>query len=163
MRRLLVAITVFLSLATAFSAQPEPLNYGRMVLLDAEDLAEMGVREGYERVVPSLEALIGNPAVEVSELIDTATPRYVVRADGIQYEVFTSGTSQERSWGNATYALFRIVNAQLAKAPRRFYAINAGNELGGLFLTRRQYRAMIASLEKKTDWPYIPTPEFRRR
>jgi hypothetical protein len=42
---------------------------------------------------------------------------------------------------NATYALFSIVNTQLAGSPCRFYAINGGNELGGMFLTPEQCEA----------------------
>lgn len=64
--------------------------------------------------------------------------------------------TQEQSWSNATYALFDIVNRQLTHTRYKFYAVNGGNELGGMFLTLDQYKAAVAALRKKTYWPYIP-------
>jgi hypothetical protein len=67
--------------------------------------------------------------------------------------------NEDESWGKATYALFSIVNAQLAGSPYRFYAINGGNDLGGMFLTLEEYEAAKRSLKRKSDWPYLPTDE----
>jgi hypothetical protein len=43
-----------------------------------------------------------------------------------------------RVWARAAHALFKIVNDQLAKSQYRFYAINGGNDLGGMFLTQAE-------------------------
>ena len=67
--------------------------------------------------------------------------------------------NEDASWPNATYALFSIVNAQLTGSPYRFYAINGGNDLGGMFLTSEQYEGAKRSLERKSDWPYLPSDQ----
>lgn len=65
--------------------------------------------------------------------------------------------SEGRSWGRATWTLFAIVNSQLENSSVRLYAINGGNDLGGMFLTASQAGRAKASLKNKTDWPYLPT------
>ncbi len=66
---------------------------------------------------------------------------------------------QGNSWGLATFAFFRIVNDQLERSEYRFYAINGGNDLGGMFLTPAQAQAARQALPNKRDWPYVPTQE----
>ena len=39
----------------------------------------------------------------------------------------------------------------------RFYAVNGGNDLGGLYLTEEEVDAARQALSSKSDWPYIPT------
>jgi hypothetical protein len=56
-------------------------------------------------------------------------------------------------------ALFTIVNDQLATSEYRFYAINGGNDLGGMFLTPAQAAAAQKTLPNRTDWPYFPRDE----
>jgi hypothetical protein len=63
------------------------------------------------------------------------------------------------SWGRATHALFKIINDQLTNSDYRFYAINGGNELGGMFLTHGECEEARKSLRRKEDWPYLPTLE----
>jgi hypothetical protein len=63
------------------------------------------------------------------------------------------------SWGRATAAFFTIVNDQLANSEYRFFAINGGNDLGGIFLTPSQAAAAQQALPNKTDWPYLPKLE----
>ena len=46
---------------------------------------------------------------------------------------------------------------QLTKSNYGFYAINSGNDLCGMFLTKEQYKQAISSIKNKTDWPYVPT------
>ena len=75
---------------------------------------------------------------------------------GTDYPIYAKGDEDE-SWGRATFALFDIVNRQLAKTPYRFFAINGGNDLGGLFLTPPQAEAAKKSLPRKQDWPYLPS------
>jgi hypothetical protein len=56
-------------------------------------------------------------------------------------------------------ALFSIVNAQLKNSTHRFYAINGGNDLFGMFLTPAEATAAQKSLPNKSDWPYLPKDE----
>jgi hypothetical protein len=46
------------------------------------------------------------------------------------------------------------VNRQLGKAPVKFYALNAGNDLMGIFLTEREAAAARKTLKRRLDWPY---------
>ena len=62
------------------------------------------------------------------------------------------------SWENATVALFTIVNDQLANSTHRFYAINGGNDLFGIFLTPAQAEEVRTS---GSNWPHLPNePEW---
>ena len=135
------------------------LDYERMILLDAEDLAEGGVKAAYDGLMDSLREYVRTPNA-IEESLNSDLPAYAVSAGGVRYEIYSRDTPNARSWGNAMYALFDIINRQLDHSVRRFYAINAGNDLGGLFLTSDQYDAAVRSLERKADWPYIPTQEF---
>lgn len=92
----------------------------------------------------------------VSERIDSDSPSYAVSRLGVDYPIYAKGDHDE-SWGRATFALFDIVNRQLAKTPYRFFAINGGNDLGGMFLTPAQAEAAKKSLPRKQDWPYLPS------
>lgn len=158
MKRFLSFICALVGLGGAPVVQAQPLDYEQLILLDAESLAETGIKEAYERVLPSLRKYVLQPA-PIEELIDGDAPTYAVRSLGISYDIYSSKTSQEQSWANATFALFYFVNRQLANQSHKFYAINGGNDLGGMFLTEVQYRAAMASLKKKSDWPYIPNQD----
>jgi hypothetical protein len=61
--------------------------------------------------------------------------------------------------GTARFALFDIVNRQLASHQLRLYAINGGNDLFGIFMTPGQADRAERALPRKSDWPYIPTAE----
>jgi hypothetical protein len=63
------------------------------------------------------------------------------------------------SWGNATFAIFDIVNRQLEGLPYRFYAFDNGNGLYGMFMTKEIYAEFVGSMKRKIEWPYIPEPE----
>ena len=139
---------------------PFTLDYDQWIHLDAEDLAETGICEAYERLLPELRKYVPQPE-PVEEVIDNDTPRYSVRCEGKEYaihgpELNEAGVS---SWGRATFAFFHIVNEQLAGSEYRFYAINGGNDLGGMFLTPAQARAAHDTLPNRKDWPYLPTDE----
>jgi hypothetical protein len=56
-------------------------------------------------------------------------------------------------------AFFTIVNDQLARSHYRFYAINGGNDLFGVFLTPTLAEAAQKTLPNKSDWPYLPKDE----
>lgn len=138
-------------------AMAHELHYDNMMLLDAEDLAETGIKAAYETVLPHLQKYVATPA-DVTERIDSDAPAYVVHCLGTDYLIF-DGNDQEESWGRATFALFDIVNRQLAKTAYRFFAVNGGHDLGGMFLTPEQAEAARASLPRKADWPYLPAAE----
>ena len=63
------------------------------------------------------------------------------------------------SWGRAAVAFFTIINDQMASSQYRLYAINGGNDLGGMFLTAAQAEAAQKALPNKADWPYFPKDE----
>jgi hypothetical protein len=136
------------------------LDYDRLFLLDAEDLAETGIREAYESLLPELRKYVPQPA-QIDEVIDNDTPKYSVRCGTKEYVIYgpEPGNESGNSWGRATFVFFRIVNDQLAGSEYRFYAINGGNDLGGMFLTPAQARAAQDSLPYRRDWPYLPTDE----
>lgn len=141
-------------------AMASPLNYDEMILLDAEDLAETGLKEAYDALLPQLRRYTPNP-VSIVEHIDSDRPRYAISAGGSEYVIYEELTHETEadSWARATWALFTIVNKQLLNSGIRFYAINGGNDLGGMFLTEKQVKDAVRSLPRKTDWPYIPTDQ----
>lgn len=136
------------------------LDYDQWIHLDAEDLAETGIAEAYDRVLPELRKYVPQPA-RVEEVIDNDTPVYSVRCGGREYAIYGPDLDEEGggSWGRATVAFFALVNEQLAGTAYRFYAINGGNDLGGMFLTPAQAQESRASLPRPQDWPYLPEDE----
>ena len=136
----------------------QPLDYDKLIILDAEDLAEEGFAEAYRKLLPELTKYIAHPA-ELTEVFDSAIPSYRIRCDGEDYLVFSAEEpgSECESWGRATYFFFLAVNKQLVDTGVLLYAINSGNELGALFLTPEEATTAQSVLPRKTDWPYIPT------
>jgi hypothetical protein len=131
-----------------------------MLVLDAEDLAEAGIKKAYESALPVLRQYISEPS-QVQELVDNDTPSYLVRCAGQEYLIYspTLPDDEAQLWGRAAYAFFKIINNQLAKSEYRLYAINGGNDLGGMFLTQSECEAAQKSLPRKKDWPYLLTLE----
>lgn len=150
-------LTVFLCIAST-AATAHELDYGTAIQLDAEDLAEQGMAEGYAKVQPALKTYVVAPLV-MREKLDAHRSIYTVMTGGRSQRIFPSplGGNQYESWGVATAALFEAVNRQLGAAPVKFYALNAGNELMGIFLTARQAAAARKTLKRRSDWPYLPT------
>jgi hypothetical protein len=136
---------------------PFALDYDQWIHLDAESLAETGIRKAYERLLPEMQKYIPNPAAVV-EVFDSDIPSYSVRCGPSEHAIYGPGLDEEsgNSWGRATFAFFRIVNDQLAGSEYLFYAINNGNDLGGMFLTPAEARAAQDALPNRTDWPYLP-------
>jgi len=130
------------------------LNYKEAISLDAEDLAETGIKQAYERLLPVLRRYVSSPA-EMDELINNDLPSYSVRCLDTEYVIYSP--DEDRSWHTATFAFFDIVNRQLAGTKYRFFAINGGNDLFGMFLTAEQAEAAKTSIEREEDWPYLPT------
>jgi hypothetical protein len=147
--------------ATDFEASEEfMLDYEQLIFLDAESLAEEGIAEAYPEIAEKLKD-IGIVADEIEEIADHNLPSYTVRHRDESYRIYSPeiDSSEGRSWGRATHAFFSIVNAQLSETNQRFYAVNGGNDLGGMFLTDAEVESAKASLENKRDWPYIPTED----
>jgi hypothetical protein len=136
------------------------LNYDDMVLLDAESLAEGGIREAYEELLPKLRQYVKQPGT-IDESLDDASPHYSVTYDTKEFVIYGPGLDEGegQSWGRATNAFFAIVNAQLADSEYRFFAVHGGNDLGGMFLTPSQAEAARKGLPRKLDWPYLPNDE----
>jgi hypothetical protein len=151
------------SVAGTISAVPEPvdesgeIDYDLALMLDAEDLAEQGILEAYQQLAPRL-AEYGVAAGPVIENDDSLANHYSVDFDGLRYAVYGPGVAVEDAWGLATHALFGIVNRQLASTGVRFYAINGGNDLFGIFMIPEQAERARHALPRKSDWPYLPVP-----
>ncbi len=139
---------------------PQPLDYDKMIILDAEDLAEQGIAEAYDEVLPELKKHIDKPS-PLEDVLDPDVPTYLIRCNAKEHLIYSGSQpgTEEESWGRATYFFFLIINEQLLGTDTRFYAINGGNDLGGMFLTPQQAQSAQASLPRKLDWPYIPALE----
>jgi hypothetical protein len=74
--------------------------------------------------------------------------------------IFCRPQKEGESWGRATAAFFTIINVQLNSSLVKFYAINSGNDFGGMFLTQKEALAAKKHLIRKTDWPYLPTMTY---
>jgi hypothetical protein len=138
-------------------ATAQELDYSRATHLDAEALAEQGMVEGYSSLLPELKAYVAAPLV-LSEKVDAERGVYTVFVGSSVQHIFPSplGGGEHESWGVATAALFEIVNRQLVTAPVKFYAINSGNDLMGIFLTPHQAETARKTLKHRSDWPYLP-------
>src|SRR5215475_3799958 len=115
------------------------LDYDKMLLLDAEDLAEGGILRAYQSVQSALIGCGVEPG-QVEEFFDDNKPSYSVKYGEQQFLIYSPGLPDDegQSWGRAAHAFFKIVNDQLSKSELRLYAINGGNDLGGMFLTRTE-------------------------
>jgi len=153
-------VCLLLPMFFSVSVMAGSIDYDKLVFLDAEALAEAGIKEAYEELLPELKRYVQN-SVKIEERLDADQPRYSVVAAGIEYVVYAPGLIDEegQSWGRATWAFFDIVNRQLTGSQYRFYAISGGNDLGGMFLTAAEVEEFKNSLGKKSDWPYLPTQE----
>jgi hypothetical protein len=140
------------------AASAQELDYSRAIHLDAEALAEQGVVEAYSRLLPELKTYVVSP-LALREKVDTDRGIYTVSVDSYTQRIFPSplGGNEHESWGVATAALFEIVNRQLVAMPVKFYALNNGNDLMGIFLTEHQADSARKALKRRSDWPYLPT------
>ncbi len=136
------------------------LDYDKMLILDAEDLAEGGIKQAYASIAGELGKYIPDPA-EIHEILDDDSPSYLVKCGDLEYPIYGPALPDEegKAWGRAAYAFFEIVNDQLANSAYRLYAINGGNDLRGTFLTQPECEAARRSLREKKDWPYLPALE----
>ena len=160
MARILALTIIFglVSSCTSGGLVPFKLDYDQVIPLDAEALAEGGISQAYRSLLPKLGQYVSQPA-DIEEVIDDTQPSYAVRYRDREYRIYSPEREDREgeSWGRATHALFSIVNDQLERSQYRFYAINGGNDLGGIFLTPSESEAARKSLPRKNDWPYLPT------
>lgn len=159
-RHIAILAAIFASSVAVAEPTHVGLDYERLIMLDAERLAETGIKDAYDLVTPALAAYVGEPAILV-EHVNSDSPSYSIECAGNQYVIYAPSIpgSEAESWGRATYAFFAIINAQLNGSGVRFYAINGGNDLGGMFLTQAQAEDARRTLAAKSDWPYLPSPE----
>jgi hypothetical protein len=138
-------------------AAPAPFDYDDVVLLDAEELAEEGILEAYQQLHPQLRRYAASE-VDLAEEVDADGATYTVFADGKRYDIYGNGV-EEDAWVLATIAFFDIVNASLAHATHRFYALYGGNDLAGIFLTDEQFQLARHGIERHADWPWVPVSQ----
>jgi len=69
------------------------LDYNRMLFLDAEDLAEAGIKEAYQSMVRVLGQYVSEPS-EVQEVVDNNAPSYVVECAGLEYLIYSPALSE---------------------------------------------------------------------
>lgn len=135
-----------------------PLDYEQLVTLDAERLAEQGVLASYNELLPRLREYSASP-LKVTEVLSNEGFGYTVEGGGRQFviwEVLENGKQNDDGWERATVAFFQIVNASLEASTHQFYAINGGNDLFGMFLTEQEFTAARQTIERRSDWPWLP-------
>jgi len=139
---------------------PSVLDYEKLIHLDSETLAEQGIGRAYAALETHMRSR-GVAPEPIEEVVDHSAPAYKLRFRGSEYVVYSPAVagSEGSNWGLATFAFFSIVNQQLPQTGPRFYAINGGNDLGGMFLTADEVARARATLKRREDWPYIPTQE----
>ncbi|WP_095200957.1 hypothetical protein [Mesorhizobium carmichaelinearum] len=137
------------------------IDYDNAHHLDAENLAEQGIAKAYNDVLPELRQYVKNP-IAIHQSVDAYATRYAVHAAGQELVIYGPDIpgSEDKSWGTATYVFFKIINDQLASSDVRFYALNGGNDLFGIFLTPSQAEDAKRSLPTRADWPYLPDAEW---
>src|ERR1700735_828616 len=93
------------------------LDYNKVLFLDAEDLAEAGIKDAYPPMVPALGQDVSEPA-EVEDGVDNDAPSYVIKCAGQEYVIYSPALPEDegQSWGRAAHAFFRIVNYQMANS-----------------------------------------------
>lgn len=165
MRQLIKAslqVSICLLLWSCNSGKQESFRFDseEIIWLDAETLAEGGVKEAYDKLVPRLRTY-GAKLDKVEESLDVESSRYVVKHRGERYVVYAPEvpSGEGRSWARASFALFSVVNRQLEDSELRFYAIDGGNDLRGIFLKSAELETAKKALPYKADWPYSMTLE----
>lgn len=151
-------VLILLCVAALQISNAYSLDYDELIHLDAESLAENGMKEAYLSILPELKKYVKSPQ-ELVEINNDDIGLYAVRAGETTIEIYgpeyKAGVYE--GWTRATYALFKIVNDQLGDSEYRFYAINGGNDLSGMFLEKAQADDAKKDIKKPTDWPYIPS------
>ena len=132
----------------------DPLDYEQVVHLDAEELAEQGIQEAYNALLPRLRQYSGSP-LEVVEEVDGERGIYSVLAGGVRYEIWGPDLKPNDGWARASVAFFSIVNRGLEASAHKFYALYSDNDLSGVFLTEEEYLQARRAIEQRSSWPYL--------
>ncbi len=132
----------------------DPLDYEKMIHLDAETLAEGGLASAYEKLLPEIRKFVSNP-ISVVEEFTAADGNIKARAGGQVYTIWSKSGDRGEGWLNAPIALFDIVNRNLENTNVRLYAFYGDNDLSAMFLTEDQVAKARAALPKRSDWPYL--------
>ncbi len=139
----------------AHGAICDPLDYEKLVALDAEELAEQGILAAYLELLPTLKQYAGSP-IELAEDINNDEASYSVSAAGQRFQIWDAGAKNADAWERATVAFFTIVNANLQASSHKFYALYGGNDLGGMFLTEDEVAAARKAHHRRSNWPWLP-------
>lgn len=126
-------------------------------MLDAEELAEAGIRDAYLGLLPELRKFVPDPN-SVEEEVGPSSEYYKVWSGGMKYIIY-DGSSDDvfETWARATLVFFRIVNKQLTASDIRFFALYGGNDLQGVFLSANEAEKIRKGTEGPQNWPYEPT------
>jgi hypothetical protein len=123
------------------------LDYDKAIPLDAEGLAEGGIKQAYYSLLSQLRGFVPQPA-DIHEALNSDLPTYSVNCGGKTYAIYAPGlpNGEGHDWARAAHALFSIVNDQLTGSQYRLYSINGGNDLLGMFLTEAECESARHSL-----------------
>ncbi|WP_395027822.1 hypothetical protein [Comamonas odontotermitis] len=135
-----------------------PLDYEKVVHLDAENLAEQGIKAAYDDLLQQLQHYAPNP-LDVTEEVSSDAGSYTVIAAGNRYEIWGPTVDSDDDWARAAVAFFQIVNANLGQSSHKFYALYGGNDLSGLFLTNEQCLLAQKAIKNPSSRPYMPVME----
>ena len=127
------------------------------VFLDAEELAEAGVKDAYVNLLPQLRKFVVQPNT-VDEELGPNAEFYKVRAGGNTYLIYDQSSDDLfQMWARATTVLFEIVNEQLTATNYRLLALYGGNDLQGVFLSTDEAERIRSRVAGRAEWPYQPT------
>ncbi|QDU86274.1 hypothetical protein Pla163_34250 [Planctomycetes bacterium Pla163] len=148
------------SLGRLVEAESETLE--SPIHLDAERLADRGIRRAYRMLGPALRR-VGVDPWPLSEGGEAIVGTYSVRCGDRTYEIAglhhaSDGLDDDAAVrARATWALFDLVNRQLDGTGYRFFAVGAGPDLWGWLMSGEQARAAFdAAPEGSRERPYLP-------
>ena len=158
-RIVMLFIIGLFSFGNIMAQEKYEIDYEKIILLDAENLAEMGIKNAYEKLKPELKKYV-KTILEIEEIKNKENTKYSIKYKNKEYLIYDESNKKlENSWVLATYAFFDIINDQLKNTDIKFYALNSGNDLFGIFLTKTQAEGSKKALNNRSDWPYMPTKE----
>lgn len=151
---LLAAVIVYQVNAENWTANPK--YESRIIMLDAEEIAEIGIKQVATEVIEANPNIL-RKNINIVEKIDPDAPSYSVVFNSKKYPIFSPGINEEEgeAWPVATKVLFHIINASRKSTEFKFYAIYGGNDLMGIFLTELEYKE-IQKTSDNSDLPYLP-------
>lgn len=155
----IVSLIFALSIQSYAQSWADDLGYGKkMIPLDAEDLAEMGIKSNVIKMTKEHPKLLPE-VIDVKENIGEQSSTYEVVYKDVVYKIFDanshSASKVSDSWTAATAAFFKIINMNIKNKNVKFYAIMGGNDLHGAFLTNAEYKK-IKKVSMSDEMPYLP-------